>query len=122
MKMNLMNAKLKASLVASLLLVTACAAATPEPAINPVIKQVKTTVEKEKLVSNPACTDYLYTKSAEPGVDLVEVVEKHGGACPGDPQVQHRLFNVFVDQKTRQMASDKDDPAEGNLSLLPPAE
>ncbi|HBV38872.1 MAG TPA: hypothetical protein DEF05_04055 [Erwinia sp.] len=115
------NVNVKSLLLVSLLAVAGCATATPEPVSNPVIMQVKTTVEKEKLVTNPACTDYLLTKSAQPGVDLVEVMEKHGGACPGDAQVQHRLFSVYVDQKTKQMASDKDDPEEGNLKLLSPA-
>lgn len=89
---------------------------------NAVIQQVKTTVEKEKLVTNPACTDYLFTPDGQPGLDLVDVVEKHGGACPGDPQVQHRLFSVYVDQQTKQMISDKDDPVDGTLALLPPAD
>ncbi|PWW11401.1 hypothetical protein [Mangrovibacter plantisponsor] len=86
-----------------------------------VISQVKHTVETEKLITNPECTEYLFTANAEPGVDLVDVMEKHGGKCGLDPQVQHRLFSVYVDQKTHQMATDDGDP-EGNLKLLPPAE
>ena len=116
------NSKMKGYLAASLLLVTGCASATTSPTVNSVIKQVKSTVEKEKLVSDPACTDYLFTKDAEKGMDLVDVMEKQGGTCPGDPQVQHRLFSVYVDQKTHQMVSDKDDPKNGNLSLLQPAQ
>ncbi|WP_232298163.1 hypothetical protein [Erwinia typographi] len=117
---RMVESKFKGCLIASLLLVAGCAEATSAPAANPVIKQVKTTVEKEKLVSDPACTDYLFTKDAEKGMDLVDVMEKHGGKCAGDPQIQHRLFSVYVDQKTRQMLSDKDDPEDGNLSLLQP--
>ena len=89
--------------------------------LNNVVLQVETTVESQKLITQPACVNYLLTKDAEPGVDLVNVVEKHGGACPGDPETQPRLFSVYVDQKTKQMMSDKDDPVEGNLSLLEPA-
>lgn len=115
------NAKFKATLLTTMLLATGCVSATSAPVTNPVIKQVKSTVEKAKLVANPQCADYLFTKSAEPGVDLVDVMEKHGGVCPGDPQVHHRLFSVYVDQKTKQMASDKDDLENGTLTVLQPA-
>lgn len=89
--------------------------------LNNVVLQVKKTVESQKLITQPACVNYLLTKDAGPGVDLVDVVEKHGGACSGDPETQPRLFSVYVDQKTKQMMSDKDDPVDGNLSLLEPA-
>ncbi|WP_082804113.1 MULTISPECIES: hypothetical protein [unclassified Erwinia] len=117
----IVNSKLKSCLITLLLIITGCAGATAATTMNPVVKQVKTTVEKEKLVSDPSCTDYLFTKDAEKGMDLVDVMEKHGGKCIGDPQVQHRLFSVYVDQKTKQMLSDRDDPEDGNLSLLQPA-
>jgi len=86
---------------------------------NTVISQVKKTIEQEKLTADPKCTDYLFTANAESGLDLVDVVEKHGGECGGSPEIQHRLFSVYVDQVTHQMLSDKDDPANGTLSLLP---
>ncbi|WP_233598531.1 hypothetical protein [Erwinia sp. 198] len=82
--------------------------------------QVENTVEKNKLVPDAACVNYLITEDAEPGLDLVDVVEKHGGNCPGDPETQPRLFSVYVDQKTKQMISDKDDPVEGDFTLLVP--
>ncbi len=88
---------------------------------NPVVQLVKTTVEKEKLVSNPVCTEYLFTPDAEEGLDRVDVMEKHGGKCGLDPQIQHRLFSVLIDQKTHQMLSDKDDLENGTMALLPPA-
>lgn len=87
---------------------------------NNVISQVRKTVEQEKLVSSPACTDYLFQANTEQGMDLVYVMEKHGGHCGGDPQTHPRLFNVYVDQKTHQMLSDVKDPADGTLSLLSP--
>lgn len=90
------------------------------PHQNSVISQVKKTAEQEKLITSPACTDYLFKANAEEGMDLVNVMEKHGGRCGGDPQIQHRLFSVYVDQKTHQMLSDVKDPAEGTLSLLSP--
>lgn len=100
---------------------TAIAQATPISQEKAVIAQVKHTVEKKQMVINPACTEYWFTANAEPGVDLVDVMEKHGGKCGLDPQVHHRLFSVYVDQKTHQMATDNNDP-DGNLTLLPPAE
>ncbi|MEW5290794.1 hypothetical protein ABW286_16690 [Erwinia papayae] len=122
MKMNRpVNARLRGCLIASLLLMSFWTGATSASDLNPVVKQVKMTVETGKMVSNSGCTDYLFTHNVEKGKDLVDVMEKHGGDCPGDVPLQHRLFSVYVDQKTKQMLSDKDDPESGNLSLLPPA-
>lgn len=82
--------------------------------------QVENTVEKNSLVPDVACVSYLLTEDAEPGLDLVDIVEKHGDGCPGDPETQHRLFSVYVNQVTKQMISDREDPAEGNFTLLQP--
>lgn len=119
------NPILKSAISGVLLMVAGCTMAVanlvPNDPINKsVVKSVKNTVEQEKLVTNPECTDYLFSKNAQPGLDLVNVMEKHGGNCPGDPHIQHRLFSVYVDQKTGQMLSDKDDPEDGTLSLLIP--
>ncbi|QKJ85689.1 hypothetical protein PMPD1_0717 [Paramixta manurensis] len=86
---------------------------------NAVIASVKNSVEQRNWIANPDCTDYLLTKNSDPSIDRVDVMEKHGGKCGLDAQVQHRLFSVFVDQKTHQMASDKDDPENGTLTVLP---
>lgn len=87
---------------------------------DPIIRQVKNTVDKEKLVPDVKCVDYVLMKNADPGVDVVAVLEKHGGKCGGDPQAQHRIFSVYVDQKTHEMASDKDDlTGDGILMPLP---
>ncbi|MBF7996398.1 hypothetical protein [Rahnella laticis] len=88
---------------------------------DPSILLVKKTVEHENLVSDIHCVDYSLTKNIEQGVDLVNILEKHGGKCGGDPQAQHRIFSVYVDQKTHEMASDKDDMSgDGNLTPLLP--
>ncbi|MGE9551083.1 hypothetical protein ACQPT2_07670 [Erwinia amylovora] len=92
----------------------------PAPPAN-VTRQVQRVVGKEKLITNPACVEYVQSKDGEPGLTRVDVMEKHGGKCPGDIQIRHRLFSVFVDDKTHQMLSDKDDPEEGTFSLLPDA-
>ncbi|HCL6627773.1 TPA: hypothetical protein N2R15_002484 [Citrobacter amalonaticus] len=84
----------------------------------PIVQLVKKTLEQKKILSSPECTDYLYLPDNEPGVDVVNVVEKHGGSCPGDPQTQPRLFSVYVDQKTHKMESDINDPVNEILSPL----
>ena len=90
--------------------------------LSPIAQLVKKTLEQKKLLASPECTDYLYIPDNEPGIDVVNVVEKHGGNCPGDPQVQHRLFSVSVDKKTHKMESDidMDDQVNGTRSVFPP--
>lgn len=94
--------------------------ATANSTAESAVIQVENTVEKNGLVPDAACVSYHLTEDAEPGLDLVDIVEKHGGDCPGDPETQPRLFSVYVDQKTKQMISDRDDPVEGNFTLLQP--
>ncbi|EAW9311556.1 hypothetical protein OK25_21675 [Salmonella enterica] len=84
----------------------------------PIVQLVKKTLEQRKLLVSPECTDYLYIPDNEPGVDVVNVVEKHGGNCPGAPQTQPRLFSVSVDKRTHKMQSDINDPEDGTLSPL----
>ena len=84
------------------------------------IAQVKSTVEKEKLVERPQCVDYVYFDKASPRVVIIKVVEKHNDTCGGAPGVAPRLFSVYVDLVTHEMASDKDDIADGTLKMLPP--
>ncbi|WP_343647998.1 hypothetical protein [Enterobacter sp.] len=88
----------------------------------PVAQQVKNILEQTNLLEDAECTDYAYIPDYEPGVDAVNIIEKHDENCPGDPQIQHRLFSVFVDQKTHTMASDIDidDQVNGTRSVFPP--
>lgn len=89
--------------------------------IDPVVNQVKQTVEQEKLVPDAQCIDYFLTKNIRPGVDLVDILEKHDVKCGGDPQAHPRLFSVYVDQKTHRMASDVGDTSgDGELKMLYP--
>ncbi|RJT46505.1 hypothetical protein [Rahnella woolbedingensis] len=91
--------------------------------IDPVISLVKMTVEQENLVRDVKCTDYFLTKNIEAGIDLVDVLEKHGGKCKGDPETHPRIFSVYVSQKTHEMASDKDDlTGDGILKPLLPSQ
>lgn len=84
----------------------------------PIVQLVKKALEEKRLIVFPECTDYLYIPDNEPGVDVINVVEKHGGKCPGDPQTQPRLFSVSVDKTTHKMESDINDPEEGVFSPL----
>ena len=55
----------------------------------------KSTVEKEKLVSDPACTDNLLTKDAVKQMDLVDGMDKTGGDLPWrSSRFRHRSFSV----------------------------
>lgn len=92
--------------------------------LSPLAQQVKKIVEQKKLIPNPECADYLYIPDDEPGVDIVNIMEEHGGNCPGDPQTEPRIFSVYVDQKTQEMESDidMDDQVNGNRSIFPPKE
>lgn len=83
------------------------------------IAQVKMTVEKEKLVNRPECVDYVYFGKENPIIAIIKVVEKHNDTCGGDPGVAPRLFSVYVDLVNHEMASDKDDIADGTLKMLP---
>lgn len=83
------------------------------------VAQVKSTVEREKLVSDANCVDYHYVGRPFKGVDSVDVVEKHNTACGGDPGTAPRLFTVYVDINDHGMASDKDDPVDGTFKMLP---
>lgn len=88
---------------------------------DPSVSLVKITVEQGNQVSDIQCVDYVLTKNVEQGLDLVILLERHGGKCGGDPQAQHRIFSAYVDQKTHEMASDKDDlTGDGVLKPLSP--
>lgn len=84
------------------------------------IAQVKSTVEKEKLTDRPQCVDYVYFDKVNPRVVIIKVVEKHNETCGGAPDVAPRLFSVYVDLVSHEMASDKDDMVDGTLKMLPP--
>ncbi|MFX4315879.1 hypothetical protein F8O53_28980, partial [Enterobacter sp. 63] len=87
----------------------------------PLDQLVKKITEQRKLLRDPECAEYLYIPNGEPGMDIVDVVEKHAGGCPGDPQTQPTIFSVFVDQKTHKMESniDMDDQVNGTRSVFP---
>lgn len=109
---------MKKSIFITLLSYMALTANAFSAELPPIMQLVKKTLEEKKLLVSPECTDYLYIPDNEPGVDVVNVVEKHGGSCSGDPQTQPRLFSVSVGKKTHKMKSDINDPEDGTLSPL----
>lgn len=80
--------------------------------------RVKSALVSHGLVDRPDCIDFDVSRNVDPGVDQVEVIERHDPKCGGDPQIQHRLFEVLVDQKTHRMATDAADPVNGTMSVL----
>lgn len=88
----------------------------------PVAQYVKKILEQKKLLSDPKCTDYVYLPDGEPGIDVVDVVEKHSGSCHGDPQTAPRIFSIYIDQKTHKMESDinPDDRVNSTSAPFPP--
>lgn len=89
--------------------------------LSPIAQRVKRIVELHKLVREPECVDYVYIPDSEPGIDVVDIVEKHGGLCSGDPQTAPRIFSVYVDKGTYKMESDidMDDQLNGTRSIFP---
>ena len=92
----------------------------PLPATSQLVKKI---VEEKKLLPSPIsyeCVDYVYLSDNESGVDAVNVVEIHGGTCPGDPQISHRLFTVNVNRKTHEMTSNISSSEDGDYLPFPP--
>ena len=85
----------------------------------PLVARVKSAIVRDKLAPHPDCLNFIVTRDVDPGVDQVAVLERHDPTCGGDPQIQHRLFEVLVDQKTHRMASDAADPTDGTMKVLP---
>ncbi len=83
------------------------------------VARVKAAIDQNKLAARPSCLAFDVTRNSDPGVDQVEVLKLHDAACGGDPQVQHRLFEVLVDQKTHRMETDAADPVNGTMKALP---
>ena len=81
-------------------------------------ERVHRAVIDHHLYAQPDCMEYIITRKAQPGVDEVELRERHGGRCGGDPEMAHRLFEVYVDRETGKMATDAADPVDGGLQVL----
>lgn len=71
------------AIIAFLFLVSPSYAAVPAGSMTAIVKHA---VEKNKLLSNPHCVDYQQIESEGSGLTQVDVMEKHGGECPGDLQ------------------------------------
>ena len=95
--------------------VTLIAATTPAFAVytdDQLIDRVHRAVVSHHLYAYPSCIDYTITRKVRPGVDEVELREHHGGKCIGDPDTGPRIFDVIVDRKTGELATNAAHPDE----------
>ena len=103
----------KVALCLALLATPACAQSRPDDAL---AARAVAIVKKHHLSSEPiACLGFVVNRSAQPGVDDVDVREIHNTKCGGDPSVEPRLFSLYFDQKTPRVAVDQPD---GSLKVL----
>ena len=82
------------------------------------ITRVRNAVARNKLIDHPGCVDYVITRKVHPLIDQVELRERHDAKCGGDPGSAPRLFDVIVDRRNGQMATDAADPADGGMQML----
>lgn len=95
--------------------------ATPALAVDSdeqIIDLVRQAIIRHKLVDRPDCIDYTITRNYAPQIDQVALREHHDAKCGGDPETGPHLFNVLIDHKTHQLATDASDPADGGLEML----
>ena len=69
------------------------------------VDRVHRAVVSHRLYAYPSCIDYTITRKVRPGIDEVELREHHGGKCIGDPDTDPRIFDVIVDRKTGELAT-----------------
>lgn len=82
------------------------------------VNRVNNIVEDYQLTDLPS--DCLKFEVLDKPVDtkrVVDVREKHGGACLGDPETSPRLFSIAIDESTGVIWSDAKSAA-GNLEML----
>lgn len=74
---------------------------------NDLIARAKQATIKYKLTTRPAeCLIYEVNEKRHEGKIIVDVREKHGGNCGGDPSTSPRAFSVAFDEKTNGVWSD----------------
>lgn len=61
----------------------------------PLDQLVKKITEQRKLLRFPECADYLYIPNGEPGIDIVDVVEKHTEVVRGT-HILSRQYSVCL--------------------------
>ena len=71
------------------------------------VKSAKQVTIKYKLTSRPMeCLIYKMADKKYEGKIIVDVREKHGGQCGGDPATSPRAFSIAFDEKNKEVWSD----------------
>jgi len=71
------------------------------------VKSAKQVTIKYKLTSRPMkCLIYKTADKKFEGKIIVDVREKHGGQCGGDPATSPRAFSIAFDEKNKKVWSD----------------
>ncbi len=74
---------------------------------NKLINQAKKIVTKYKLSELPLiCLKFDVLEKLFEGKRIIDVREKHGGSCGGDPNISPRLFSIGIEQSTGVIWSD----------------
>ena len=80
--------------------------------------RVARAIRKHRLTKLPVeCLTFLADETPGPGSLRIEVREKHGGKCGGDPATSPRLFTVEVDRKSGRIFTDANS-ADGSFRPL----
>ncbi len=70
------------------------------------IDQVRKAIVRNHLTSLKSQCLLFDVDSNDPDATFVDVRERHGGQCGGDPSVEPRLFTIRIDRKTGKMSTD----------------
>lgn len=74
---------------------------------NKLTNQAKQIVAKYKLSKLPlTCLEFDTLDKIFEGKRIIDVREKHGGSCGGDPDISPRLFSIGIEQSTGAIWSD----------------
>ena len=92
----------------SLVFLSACSNADVEMDNNsPVISKAKKVIKDFNLTTTSiSCLKFNLLDEKSDGKVIVDVREKHGGRCGGDPQTSPRLFSIGFDESTGEIWSD----------------
>ena len=99
-------------LFVSVVLIAATTPAVAAYTEDQLLDRVHSAVVSHHLYAHPSCIDYTITRKVRPGIDEVQLREHHGGKCIGDPDTEPRIFDVIVDRKTGELATNAAHPDE----------
>lgn len=96
-------------IAASLVFLSACSSADADQNVgeNPFVIKAKDATKKYNLTKiSIACLLFEKLDKKMDGKTIVEVREKHGGTCGGDPKTSPRIFSIGFDDSTGVIWSD----------------